>query len=130
MLPPKRLALKSAHPVGQAITTAPGRPTGRLALTALALLAGICGFLRGESPSLTAAKVDRGPKVDGDLQDPAWKLASPFSAFKMVFPNPGSEPTERTELRILIDEADLYLGIQCFDRNPARVSALFPYFRL
>jgi hypothetical protein len=80
-------------------------------------------LLQGATPSMTAARVKSGPKIDGDLNDAAWASADAFAAFKMVFPNFGAEPTERTELRILIDDANLYLGILCFDGEPAGISA-------
>ena len=79
--------------------------------------------LNAETPLITATRVESGPKIDGDLTDAAWSSAVAFSGLKMVFPNPGAEPTERTELRVLIDDANLYLGIQCFDRHPASISA-------
>lgn len=95
----------------------------RLAFIFLAGLVLFPAFLSAGPPVLTAARTDRGPHMDGDLRDPAWQAATPFTAFKMVFPNPGGEPTERTELRVLVDGANLYLGIQCFDRRPASISA-------
>jgi hypothetical protein len=70
-----------------------------------------------------AVRVEKGPAVDGSLDDAVWKLAAPFSGFKMVFPNPGSAPSEKTELRILYDEANLYIGVFCHDREPSKISA-------
>ncbi len=40
----------------------------------------------------------------------------------MVFPNPGMEPTERTELRIVFDSANLYIGVYCYDSMPSKIS--------
>jgi len=40
----------------------------------------------------------------------------------MVFPREG-EPTEVTELRIVYDDSNLYLGLFCSDSQPARISA-------
>ena len=91
---------------------------------ALLLLAALLqGGTPPSPPAMTAARVESGPKIDGDLRDPAWEQSEPFSAFRMVFPDLGAEPTERTELRILVDDANLYLGIRCFDRNPKGISA-------
>lgn len=73
-------------------------------------------------PTLQAVRVDRGPTLDGNLDDEAWKQAVPFTAFRMVFPREG-EPTETTELRIVYDESNLYLGLFCSDSQPARISA-------
>ena len=60
--------------------------------------------------------------MDGDLRDDVWKQAAPFTGFKMVFPNPGIEPTERTELRIIFDTSDLYIAVYCYDRVPSKIS--------
>jgi len=82
--------------------------------------------VRLSSPSnLTqkAIRVENGPKIDGILDDEVWKQAEPFAGFKMVFPNPGDNPTERTELRILYDEKNLYLGVYCYDSEPIKISA-------
>jgi hypothetical protein len=75
-----------------------------------------------QSQIVKAVKVKRGPTLDGSLNDEAWKQAIPFTAFRMVFPREG-EPTETTELRVIYDEANLYLGIFCSDSQPARICA-------
>jgi len=77
----------------------------------------------GPQPQIVkAVKVERGPTLDGSLNDEAWKQAIPFTAFRMVFPREG-EPTETTELRVIYDEANLYLGIFCSDSQPAHICA-------
>ncbi len=112
-----------AVPLPGTISPKPVSKAGRLCVALLAFLISLSGVLRGDPPSLTAVRVDHSPKMDGDLRDAAWERAAPFTAFKMVFPNPGAEPTERTELRVLFDDTDLYLGIQCFDSRPKKISA-------
>jgi len=72
---------------------------------------------------LKAVRVEQGPKIDGSLSDPVWQSAVPFIGFRMVEPQPNQEPTEKTELRILYDEANLYIGIFCHDSEPRRISA-------
>ncbi len=71
---------------------------------------------------ITAVKVDQGPALDGRLDDLVWQQAAPFTGFKMVFPTPGSEPSERTELRVVYDQNSLYIGVHCFDRDPRKVT--------
>jgi hypothetical protein len=90
-----------------------------------AALLGLCGTISGSTSPvsvLTAVKVERGPKIDGDLSDDVWRMAAAFTEFKMVFPNPGQEPTEKTELRIVFDSEHLYIGIYCRDREPSKIS--------
>ncbi len=71
---------------------------------------------------LKAVRVERGPSLNGSLEEDVWRQAAPFTDFRMVFPREG-DPTEKTELRILYDDANLYLGIFCFDSEPSRVCA-------
>jgi hypothetical protein len=63
------------------------------------------------------------PALDGLLTDPAWAAAPVFSEFRMVEPEPNAAPTERTELRILFDDTDLYIGLFCADSEPSRIAA-------
>lgn len=81
----------------------------------------IVGF--SQESSIKAFKSDQSPVVDGRLNDPIWNSAVPFSGFKMVEPTPGSEPTEKTEVRILYDQNDLYIAIRCYDSEPRKISA-------
>ena len=85
------------------------------------ILAGF-SFSEGNGTAQKAFRVEKGPVLDGDLQDEVWKQAAPFTGFKMVFPNPGMEPTERTELRVIFDSANLYIGIYCRDSAPQKIS--------
>jgi hypothetical protein len=70
-----------------------------------------------------AVRVDQGPKVDGLLSDSVWQSAVPFGEFRMVEPQPNSNPTEKTELRVLYDEGSLYIGVLCMDSEPGRIAA-------
>jgi hypothetical protein len=72
---------------------------------------------------IKAVRVSAGPEIDGRLDDPVWVEAFATSDFRMVNPTPGAEPTEKTEIRIVYDEAALYLGILCCDREPGRITA-------
>jgi hypothetical protein len=81
------------------------------------------GYSASTPPVLRALRVEKGPKLDGCLDDKAWEQAVPFTDFKMVEPIPDSEPTEKTELRIIYDRDNLYLGLHCHDDAPSRISA-------
>ncbi|MGB8951252.1 MAG: DUF5916 domain-containing protein [Candidatus Aminicenantales bacterium] len=72
---------------------------------------------------LKAVRVIEGPKIDGHLSDSVWQSAVPFVDFRMVEPQPNQNPTEKTELRILYDDSNLYIGVLCHDREPARIAA-------
>jgi hypothetical protein len=70
-----------------------------------------------------AIRVDRAPKLDGTLNDPLWREASPISNFLQREPFEGQHPTERTEVRILYNKHEVYFGITCFDSPPNRIVA-------
>ncbi len=72
---------------------------------------------------IKAVRVSLGPKIDGRLDDAAWQAVSVFTDFRMVEPTPGQDPTERTELRVVYDDAAIYIGIVCRDREPKRIAA-------
>ncbi len=72
---------------------------------------------------IKAVRVEKGPHVDGFLNDDVWKLAVPFTGFQQARPRPASPPSERTEARILYDERNLYIGIFCFESDVSRISA-------
>jgi Domain of unknown function (DUF5916) len=57
-------------------------------------------------------------KVDGFLNEPAWQLADEVTDFTQYDPAEGAEPTEKTSVRILYDDAALYVGVYCYDRHP------------
>jgi hypothetical protein len=72
---------------------------------------------------LKAVRVDKGPHLDGLLDEDVWKRAVPFSDFLQARPKPASPPSERTEARILYDDQNLYIGVYCYDSQPARIVA-------
>jgi hypothetical protein len=92
-----------------------------LAVSCLLIPAGF-SFSKESGTAQKAVRVEKGPVLDGNLQDEVWKQAAPFTGFKMVFPNPGTEPTEKTELRIIFDNANLYIGVYCHDSLPSKIS--------
>jgi hypothetical protein len=79
--------------------------------------------LPASAVEIEAVRVAQGPKIDGDLADPVWQAAAAFTAFRMADPTPDGEPTEKTELRVLYDDANLYIGIRCLDSQPQQIAA-------
>ena len=70
-----------------------------------------------------AIRVEHPPKLDGTLDDPAWKMASPITNFLQREPFEGQTPTEKTEIRILYDKHSVYFGVLCFDSDPSKIVA-------
>ena len=72
-----------------------------------------------------AVRVSVGPEIDGRLNDPVWaECVGPVRRLSYGRCRPrAANPTEKTELRVVYDEANLYIGILCRDREPARITA-------
>jgi Carbohydrate family 9 binding domain-like len=75
------------------------------------------GFVR---PTAQAVRIDRAeaPKIDGDISDLTWAKATVIDQFTQKRPDPGAPPTERTVLRILYDENNLYFALYAHDSQP------------
>ena len=69
----------------------------------------------------TAARIHEKISLDGRLEEPAWKLAVPLTGFTQREPKPGQPSPERTEVRILYDDDNLYVGVECFDSDAAHM---------
>lgn len=72
---------------------------------------------------LQAVRLDEGGtlRVDGVLDEGAWRAAAPATDFLQRDPDNGAPATERTEVRILYDDRRLVIGVECFDSEPGRV---------
>ena len=79
----------------------------------------------GQDPSnaAEATRVDLAPKLDGTLDDPLWRTATPITDFRQREPFEGQAPTEKTEVRILYSRHAVYFGIRCYDSDPSRIVA-------
>jgi len=90
-------------------------------LLAMALLAsswtqGILGA--PEEKTLTAVFVDSPIVIDGILDESGWTLAPAAADFTQKEPREGQPATEPTEVRLLYDDENLYIGVYCFDSSP------------
>ncbi len=64
------------------------------------------------------------PKLDGNLNDPAWQTAPVISDFTQRDPNEGEPASERTEVRVLYTDAAIFVGVRAFDSEPDKIAAL------
>ncbi len=76
----------------------------------------------GTGQKLNVLKIAGKPKLDGKLDDTVWKKVPVFSEFRMVHPETGNNPTERTEVKIAYTSKHLYIGIKCFYTDPKNIS--------
>jgi hypothetical protein len=77
----------------------------------------------GKPPRLRAVRVAAAVRVDGVLDDAAWKAAPVASGFRQRDPREGEPATEATEVRVVYDKDTLYVGILARDRDPGAVIA-------
>ena len=65
-----------------------------------------------------AVRVTEKITLDGRLDEPGWALATPVGSFIQRRPRTGEPMTERTDVRFLYDDDNLYIGVFCFDSDP------------
>ncbi|MEK7799780.1 MAG: hypothetical protein AAB297_08125, partial [Acidobacteriota bacterium] len=70
-----------------------------------------------------AARAEGTIHLDGILDDLSWEDAPRLTGFVQQVPQPGAPISELTEVRILYDDENLYLGVICGDREPDRILA-------
>ncbi len=76
-----------------------------------------------ELPVVEARRTSVPPNIDGRLDDEVWLQAPPRADFFQREPLEGAPPTERTEVRILFDDENIYFALRCFDSQADRLVA-------
>lgn len=99
-------------------------PTPSQAQESSAAKTGAASAERDEAPLLRAMRLTEtdGIGLDGRLDEAAWSRAAPVSDFTQQEPVEGGPPSERTEIRVVFDEDDLYIGALFYD-DPAGILA-------
>jgi len=92
---------------------------GIIAITHIILI----GVLFAQSPKAKALPVNQPLRIDGKLEEPVWTSAALIGELVQVLPREGDGPSERTEVRVLVDSEALYFGIHCYDRSPTGIVA-------
>jgi hypothetical protein len=72
---------------------------------------------------IQAVPLDGAITLDGRLDEPAWQAAPVSTDFVQQRPQPGDPATERTEVRVLFDERNLYIGMRMYDSHPDSIAA-------
>ena len=76
----------------------------------------------GPAPA-QARKITAAPRIDGKLDDAAWKDAPPITGFKQREPDEGADASEATTVRVLYDESHLYIGAELTDSDVSGIRA-------
>jgi len=116
------------------------------------LLLGVCADIRAQTPSASPSPQDSAKqpsqapladvapevtnarrvkalrvtgeiKIDGRLDEAAWSENEAAKNFRQEDPTEGAPASEATEVRVLYDDKNLYIGIHAFDSEPARINS-------
>jgi hypothetical protein len=76
-----------------------------------------------EPRRIRALRVSNPIRVDGQLDEPDWSRAQPATDFRQEQPSEGAPASERTEVRVLFDDKNIYFGIRAFDSEASHINA-------
>lgn len=76
----------------------------------------------GRNQFLHAARAEGPVTMDGRLDEDTWARAPVFDGFVQRFPDAGKAPSERTELRVLYDDRNVYIAVTNHDSEPALIN--------
>jgi hypothetical protein len=80
--------------------------------------------LFGEDAVVHAVRTPSPPLLDGHLTESAWETAPAYDSFTETFPDEGIAPSHATTVRVLYDDDNLYIGVECDDDPGGVVSRL------
>jgi hypothetical protein len=94
---------------------------GRLALVGFVIICSGASGLRAEEPAIDGRKQARATRLasgtsirlDGRLDEEAWRQAAPITEFVQAEPIEGAPPTDTMEVRFLFDDASLWIARGC-----------------
>lgn len=69
-------------------------------------------------PVSQAVRTTASIRIDGRLDEAAWASAPVTDQFTQIDPEEGQPASERTAVRVLYDDAHLYIGVRLYDRGP------------
>src|SRR5688500_5194921 len=98
------VAFLSAASLLQAQTTPPTTPTASNAAR--------------QVKSMRAVRASSSITLDGKLDEAAWGAAPASGDFTQSWPKAGEPGTHKSEVRVLYDDAALYVGVRMFDSKP------------
>ncbi|HEY7568173.1 MAG TPA: hypothetical protein VH762_11415, partial [Gemmatimonadaceae bacterium] len=61
--------------------------------------------------------------IDGRLSEPDWTRAEIARGFVQREPVPNEPESQRTEVRVLVDDGAVYVGARLFDTAPSKIAA-------
>ena len=81
-------------------------------------------FSEQKRPQLHTVIVETGSiNLDGVLDEPVWFTVEPATEFKQRDPIEGAPCTEKTEVYVIYDQNNLYIGAKFYDSDPEGIMA-------
>jgi len=71
--------------------------------------------------TLQALRIEKLIKVDGLLEEESWLEADKATDFVQRSPRPGKNPSQKTEVSVLYNNAYIYIGAWLYDDNPSGI---------
>ncbi len=72
-------------------------------------------------PTMRAVRTDARITIDGTLNEPAWQEAEWVSEFWQIIPRDGFRMSDRTVVRVLYDDNNLYVGAKMYQAEPDKL---------
>ena len=72
---------------------------------------------------LNAFRIDKPIELTGKLDNLAWANAEPVEINYEISPGDNTPAVQKTKVRVLFDDKNIYFGFQCFDTNPSQIRA-------
>ena len=76
----------------------------------------------GIAPRAVAARVGRGPNLDGSIGDECYRRAQRISGFSRL--RGGAPPTQKTEAYLVWTKTALYIAMKCYEAKPDGMVAI------
>jgi len=88
----------------------------------LLLLTMLSGVARAEVPRVVATRVADAPRIDGKLNERAWRDAFVARSFALL--GSGGPATQATTARVLYDSRHLYFGLECAEDTRGAITTV------
>jgi hypothetical protein len=75
----------------------------------------------GEAATAVISRSASHITIDGVLDEPDWEVATPIGEIRQREPHQGEKASEATEVKLLYDSQNLYIGVMCFDSDPTAI---------
>jgi hypothetical protein len=102
---------------------------GRLGWPLLSCFVAVAAFAQAPTPlrdpgekSVQMVRTAVAPVIDGKLDEPLWMTAAVIDDLHQTAPVEYAKPDERTEIYLLYDDDNLYVGAKLYD-DPAHITA-------